>query len=43
MSRYFIDAAHIVDSHIEITGEDGTYTWSRYEPGDSLFFVTGQG
>ena len=21
MSRYFIDAAHIVDSHIEITGE----------------------
>ena len=45
MSRYFIDAAHIVDSHIEITGEDAGHILRvlRYEPGDSIILCDGAG
>ena len=45
MSRYFIDAAHIVDSHIEITGEDAGHILQvlRYEPGDSIILCDGAG
>ena len=42
MSRYFIDAAHIVDSHIEITRGRTYLRVLRYEPGDSIILVTGR-
>ncbi|HZJ58257.1 MAG TPA: 16S rRNA (uracil(1498)-N(3))-methyltransferase [Clostridia bacterium] len=45
MNRFFIDAAQIVDSHIEIAGEDAGHILRvlRYGPGDSIELCDGAG